>query len=251
MNKINVCFMTDDAIETLRKNPSKVTEKLKGNKYNSEWLKDIYKDKLFEEKKYKIPEFKLEISESGNYSDVDYYNSIVLYEALKELPRYVLTDERFWAWINFTIGYRASLQAIPIGSKDSTFKDHWLFTQGKRRGLFFGVMSRCYFRVELTVDERLEDKYELTKFVIENPERFRNLTWRSNSSQKHLVLGILKAEKAICDKYGELVKNDIYAEVAKYISLYGSVRLIDVISEEDIYNVVYSKMEELIWPNWQ
>ena len=31
-----------------------------------------------------------------------------------------------------------------------------------------------------------------------------------------------------------------------YLSLYGSVRLIDVISEEDIYNEVYEKMEKYI-----
>jgi hypothetical protein len=249
MNKMNICFMTDDAIETVRENSKKVTQKLKENKYNSEWLKEIYSDKIYEEKKYKISEFVLYVSENGDYSEVDYKNSIILYESLKDLPKYILTDERFWAWINFTIGYKAGLQAIPIRSTDSTFKDHWLFTQGKRRGLFFGVMSRCFYRVELTVDERLDDKYELTKFVIENPERFRNLTWRSNSSEKHLVLGTLKAEKAICDKYGDLVKNSIYPEIAKYISLYGSVRLLDAISEDDIYNVVYEKMEELVKQN--
>ena len=168
-----------------------------------------------------------------------------IYEALKDLPRYILTDERFWAWFNFTIGYKAALQAMPIKS-DSTFGDHWLFNQGKRRGIFFNVMARCFFRVELSVDERLEDKYELTKFVIENPIRFRELTWRANSSEKHIVLGALKAEKAICEKYQDQVKSSIYKEIAKHISLYGSVRLIDVVPEEEIYNTVYSKMEEII-----
>ena len=69
--------------------------------------------------------------------------------------------------------------------------------QGKRRGIFFNVLARCYFRVALSVDETLEDKYSLTRFVIENPERFRTLSWRANSSQKNIVLGALKAEKDI------------------------------------------------------
>lgn len=256
-NSINICFMTDEALETLKENALLVTNNLKSFPNDSNWLSSIYSGKLYDEKKYKIPEFRLKVSEDGDYSKVDFENSITLYESLKDLPRYILTDERFWAWINFTVGYQASLQSMSIKS-NSTFLDHWLFTQGTRRGIFFGVMSRCFFRVALTVDERLDDKYELTRFIIDNPERFRNLSWRSNSSEKHIVLGALKAEKAIYDNYindpvmGKRMKqaekgtHNVYTEVAAYLSLYGSVRLIDVISEEDIYNAVYEKMDDYI-----
>jgi len=256
-NSINICFMTDEAVETLKENALLVTNNLKSFPNDSNWLSSIYSGKLYDEKKYKIPEFRLKVSEDGDYSKVDFENSITLYESLKDLPRYILTDERFWAWINFTVGYQASLQSMSIKS-NSTFLDHWLFTQGTRRGIFFGVMSRCFFRVALTVDERLDDKYELTRFIIDNPERFRNLSWRSNSSEKHIVLGALKAEKAIYDNYindpvmckkmkqAEKGTHNVYTEVATYLSLYGSVRLIDVISEEDIYNAVYEKMDDYI-----
>lgn len=256
-NKINIAYMTNDAIETLRENQNFVTDKLKNNKIDANWIKEIYSGNPFEEKNYKIFDFELKKSDNGNYSEVDLENSIVLYETLKDLPRYVLTDERFWAWINFTKGYRASLQAMPIKS-DNTFGFHWLFKGGNRRGLFFGVMSRCFFRVDLSVDERLEDKYELTKFIIENPERFRNLSWRSSSSEKHIVLGVLKAEKAIYEKYindpkySDVLKekekgsDNIYTKIAVHISLYASVRLIDAIKEEDIFEVVYNKMEDII-----
>lgn len=244
-NKINIEFMTDEALETLKSNSLTANNYLKTEKNNSEWLKEIYNGKLYEPMKQKINDFELKISLNDNYDEVDFDNSIILYESLKELPLYILTDERFWAWINFEKGYKAAIQAMPIKS-NSTFSDHWLFTQGSRRGIFFGVLSRCYFRVALTVDERLDDKYELTRFVIENPERFRNLTWRSSSSEKHIVLGVIKAEKDIYDKYGNKVKNSIYKDIAKEISLYASVRLIDIVSEEDIYKFVYNKMEQMI-----
>ena len=41
-----------------------------------------------------------------------------------------------------------------------------------------------------------------------------------------------------------LVKNSIYSDVAKYVSLYCSVRLVDAISEKDIHDVVYEYMEK-------
>ena len=70
-------------------------------------------------------------------------------------------------------------------------------------------------RVALSCDDRLVDKYELTKFVIENPERFRNLTWRANSSEKHIVLGVLNAEKAVVEQFGDAVKNSSYKILVK------------------------------------
>lgn len=244
-NMINISFMTEDAINTLKSNSKTANNYIKDWKDSSDWLSSIYSGDLFEEKKYKIPDFELKISENGNYDEVDFDNSVILYNSLKDLPLYILTDERFWAWINLKKGYRAAIQAMPVKS-DSTFADHWLFSQGNRRGLFFGVLSRCFFRVYLTVNDTLDDKFELTKFIIENPERFRNLTWRSSSSQKHIVQGIIRAEKDIVDKYGDLVKNSLYSEIAKYISLYCSVRLVDVITEQDIYEIVYKYMEEKI-----
>ena len=253
MNKINISFITEEALETIYKNSEEVASYLMKEKDNSDWLKKIYRGELFEEKKYKIDDIQLLTDE--NYKNVDFQNSIMIYEALKELPRYILTDERFWCWFNFTIGYKIALQAMKIKSK-TTFEHHWLFKQGKRRGIFFNVLARCYFRVELSVDEENEDKYYLTRFVIENPERFRSLSWRANSSDKKIVLGALKAEKDIVKKYNGIIEVDkikydegkrtIYSEVAKQISLYASVRLIDAASEEDIYNYVYNKMDEMV-----
>ena len=47
-------------------------------------------------------------------------------------------------------------------------------------------------------------------------------------------------------KQAEKGTHNVYTEVASFLSLYGSVRLIDVISEEDIYNAVYEKIEKYI-----
>ena len=128
----------------------------------------------------------------------------------------------------------------------ATIENMWMHTQGTRRGLMFGVLSRCFFRVALSIDDTKENKYELTKWVIENPERFRNLTWRSFSSEEHLVRGALKGEKRAVDENPELERNDIYPKIGKYVSVIGSVRLLDVITEEDISNMIYDKTKELL-----
>ncbi len=249
MNKIYIKFMSDEALETLKTNINKTTELMSENSNNSNWIKKIYSNDIFIEKKYKISDFVLKLSDNNDYKEVDFENSILLYESLNELPRHILTDERFWAWINFDKCYQQALQAMPVNREPSKVLNHYFFTQGLRRGLFFGVMSRCYFRVELSVDETLPDKYELTRFIIENPERFRNLSWRAFSNQKHIVLGVLKAEKKAFDEYGEKFPKKLYPEIAKYVSKIGSVRLIDAITEQEIFQMVYKKIINIIKSN--
>ena len=247
MNKIiNVKFLNDELLETLRSNTDKVSDYLINNPVDSSWLSEFYAGEPFVDKKYKISDFDLKLSKSGKYNEVDFENSIILYEALKDLPRHILTDERFWGWINLTKGYKASLQAMPISK--SVVKDHWLFNGSRRRGLFFGVMSRCYLRVELTIKDnwKSEEKYKYTKFIIEKPERFRNLTWRSFSNKKHIVIGIIRAEYDINKKYGKKLKNKMFSDLAKEISVYASTKLIDIIPEEEVYQHSYKYLEDKI-----
>ncbi len=238
--------MTDEAIGTLYNNIDVVTQKLKNNPTDSGWLSDLVQGDLYITKKYEIEDFSLKIPKDSKDRETDISNSILLYERLCNLPLYVLTDERFWNWVNFDKGYTVALKYMPINEGKSIFKDHWLFTQGKRRGLFFGVLSRCYFRVALTRDESLADPYDLTRFVIEKPERFRNLSWRAFSSEKKIVLGTLKAEKRVLEEYHMEEKTEYYTELAKNISQLGSVMLLDAMSEKDIEVFIYNKYRTMV-----
>ena len=247
MSKIHIKYMTDEALETLKANTSVITERLTENQTSSTWLSEFVPSELYVTKKYEIEEFTLRVPKDEKDRETDIYNSILLYERLHHLPLYVLTDERFWCWMNFEMGYEVALKYMPVKKNSSVFKDHWLLTQGKRRGLFFGVLPRCYFRVALSVDNTLDDPYELTKFVIENPLRFRELTWRSFSSEKMIVLGSLKAEKRIQAEYPHVEENTKhFAEIAKHLSKLGSVMLLDCMTEKDIEEYVYKKYKEMM-----
>lgn len=239
--------MTKEALETLRANPIWATKHLIDSPDNSDWIKELVPGDIFVEKKYTIEDFDLLIPTGNNDREADISNSIILFEHLRVLPQYVLTDEAFWAWINFTKGYRTALKYMPVKEGSSVFKEHWIFSGGQRRGLFFGVLSRCYFRVAFTYDENLKDNYELSRFIIENPNRFRNLTWRTYSNNKKLVSGVLLAERDILRKYGENMEHTKhFEEIAKYISKMGSVMLLDAMDENNIYQKVYDEYEKII-----
>lgn len=243
MNNVHIKVMSDEAIEYLKKNIEHVTTKIQENDDNS-WIYEDFPQPMFITKKYEINDFDLLDNPNSDDKEKDYINSIRLYENLNMLPRYILSNQNFWLWLHFEKFYLITKRMMKVNGT-STIKDHWMHGQGVRRGLFFGVLSRCFFRVYLTVDEAKEDKYTLSKWVIENPLRFRNLSWRTYSSEKHLVRGILTGEKKAIEEKG-YEKNDYYVEIAKYVSNIGSVRLLDVISENDIKDMIYKKMLEIM-----
>lgn len=241
MSNMQIKFMSENAIGYLKSNIEFVTTKLHENPENGDWLKSCISGELFVPKKYEVAAPALSIPHDQNDKETDFKNSVELFRCFNTLPGYVLSDERFWLWVNFEVGYQIAQANMPITPGSSVFKDHWLFIQGKRRGLFFGVLSRCYFRVALTVDNELDDPYELTRFVIENPERFRNLTWRAFSSNKSIVAGALRAEKRLLEENFSVESAAFYAEVAKAISRAGSLKLLDCMSADDVEKLVYNE----------
>ena len=243
MKMINIKMVSEDALIAIKKNINVINNYVKEENTN-EWVPIVLKgiNPIYVEKKITIEDFELIENKKVNDKDIDYKNSITLYEHLKDIPRFILSSENFWLWLYLEKFYNVVRDFMPITSS-STFKDHYLFSGGIRRGIFFGVLSRMFYRVALTVDETKEDKYELTRWIIDNPERFRNLSWRSYSSESHLVRGAVRGEKRFADEYGENTK--LYPEVAKQISLFGSVKILDSISEEDMENMVYQCMIDM------
>lgn len=247
MSNIHIKMMSEDAVAYLKRegNLAIITDKIKNNPTN-EWVFKEFPSQPFVEKTYEIEDFELKENPDSQDKHIDFENSVAIYEHLKNLPRYVLCDERFWLWLEFDKFYPVVRTMMKINGV-STIKNMWMFTQGIRRGLTFGVLSRLFVRVDLSIDEsHSEDVYWLTRWVVNNPERFRNLTWRSYSSEAHLVRGALKGEKKALEDSGLEENNDIYPIIGKYVSQIGSVRLLDIISEEDMERMVYNKTLELL-----
>lgn len=242
MSKIHIKMLNEDALNHLKKNIESITNMIVNNS-NNDWIYNEFPQPMFTEKKFEIEDFSLIDNPNSNDKNIDLKNSITIYESCKNLPRYILTDQCFWLWLHFEKFYGIVKNMMKINGI-STINNMWMHGQGVRRGLMFGVLSRCYFRVALSYDPSAPDPYHLTKWVIENPLRFRELTWRTYSSEEHIVRGALRGEKRAVEDKGKEI--NIYSELAKKISLIGSVRLLDSISEEDIEKMVYEEMMKLM-----
>ena len=246
MSKINIKLMSEETYATLKRNIDVYVKNFKNNTNDGSWIEDITPEKAFEIKKYQIEDFVLETPEDSYDRKTDLKNAITLYEHLNVLPGYILAEPRFWLWLMFEKGYEAALSGME--KIDSTsFKHQWLFIDGLRRGLFFGILSRLYYRVELTyAPENVDDPYYLTRYVMENPNRFREISWRTISNHKFVVKAMLKAEMQANHDIEFEEKGQYFSALAKEICKLGSIKLIDAMEETDLENYIYKKYVTII-----
>lgn len=240
--EINIKLMTEEAYRTLQKDCDGVFKMINDHPADSLWLKDYLGFEPYEEKKYVIEDFELKFA--SEYTDVALENAIILYEKLNELPKYILCNNRFWAWINMEKAYRqAKIATKQFNSQ--IIRNLW-FISNSRRDIMLGVISRYFNMINVSIDESLEDKYELSKFLLSTAETYRGFCYRNLGMIKNVTLGILQAEKDYVDLTGIPILKKSGAQIVKYASRVGSVILLDVLSKEDMRDAVFLKINKIV-----
>ena len=237
---IDIKLMTEQAYKTLQKNYKEVTQLILDHPSDSSWLKSYLGFEPYETKKYEIEDF--ELLNNEDYSKVALQNTILLYQSLKGLPRYILCNIRFWAWITFEKAYKQAINIIEV--KESVVKSWWL-PDNSRRDLMLQILGRGYFIAEVSFDETAEDNYYLTAYCLNNAETYRNLTYRNIGMLPNVSKAFLKACRQVSIDIGyDLSVNDI-REAMKETSKVGSVMLIDAMSSDEVYSAIYPKIHAI------
>lgn len=210
---------------------------------DNKWLFESYKEfsgeeSPFEEFKFEVPEFSLEMPEKYS-GKTDCENAKILYTALKKLTPTQAKDERFWSGLAHSNLYAFSRYRSGLPTKELSEQKvlvHFYFGHSKRRSLFTNQLSRLWWVAYLIYDE------ENTKNHFEGLEFFENdfsgkaLTMFSSTftSNPNITRAILKG---ILDIQKELDKNisiDQFREILRYINILGSRILLDYLGEEEL-----------------
>lgn len=240
--EINIKLMTEEACRTLQKDCDGVLKMIINHPSDSSWLKDYLGFEPYEVKKYVIDDFELKFAD--DYNDVALENAIILYEKLNKLPKYILCNNRFWAWINMEKAYRQA-QIATKQFNSQILKNLW-FMGNSRRDIMLGVMSRYFNMINVSIDDSLENKYELSKYLLTTAETYRGFCYRNLGMIKNVTLGILQAEKDYVDITGVQILKKPSAQIVKYASRVGSVMLLDVLSKEEMRAAIYPKIDKIV-----
>ena len=251
MDTIQVKVISEQALAHLKVNSKQTKELFTSNRDNGNWIYTALKDldaPIFEDKPYRIPDFKLYTVIGANDYDVEYKNGIILYNALKELPPYLLGDIRFWVWLIFEKAYKESLNMMLSSDKESSYLNQLLGAQGQRRGIFQNVLARIWARIYFLVDR---DDFELCEYVSKNPYRFRDLGWRSISNYPFFNRGYIQAIKEVnsMPEFSDEEDNNIYTKLIKEVTKLGSIKCVDIMTKEDVSDFVRSKYITLLRAN--
>lgn len=238
---IEIKIMTEAAYKTLQKNYKEVTQLILDHPSDSSWLKSYLGFEPYEIKKYEVEDFKLDNDE--DYSKVALKNSITLYKALNSLPRYILCNIRFWAWLTFDVAYKQAINTLPV--KESIIKSWWL-PDNSRRDLMLQIIGRSYFRAEVSYDPSAENPFALTEYLLVNTEAYRSLVFRNIGMLSNVSIGFIKALKHASDDTKVEITTDQTREVMKETSKIGSVMLIDALNPDQISEILYPKIIDVL-----
>ena len=119
MNYINIKLLSEDALNYLKENLERVTKLIQDNDDNK-WIYNEFPQPMFVEKKFQINDFDLKDNPDSKNKDIDLKNSILLYESLSKLPRYILTDQNFWLWMHFEKFYSIVKKMMTVNNKSTS-----------------------------------------------------------------------------------------------------------------------------------
>lgn len=241
MNNLKV-FSTelhDDLKENLNKNREKYL--------NPETF--VYEDYNLNSKDY-IPDIELKKPDpSENYEKE---NSIMLYEALKNLDMSIVIEKVFWTTMSHTyfydyIQYRMPTPIKKGGETTSDYRDrldsfierHY-FQSGYQRKTRH-TLSGLWWRAHVTYDKNLSNPYEYTEKLYSFSDRdLMNAVVENTIFIKYPDLTKAFIDAIIEIDYDEIpgTKREFNRDIATLINLEGSTRLFNTFDYEDFTKVI-------------
>jgi hypothetical protein len=242
---MNLPFIKQDDLDTLKQNLDIYLDNFKND--SNDWLQKALGHFPFLDTKFPMPKFHLDMSQPIEKAYLtDSANCQEVYSKLHFLTDSVASDERLWAGL--CLGpfweYTQYRWNIKKNCTVSQVKQHFFFGYGERRSLSRNAVSRLWWIGRLTIDESLDDPYELTKFVCENSDHIMHIIERNTSNNKIITKAFINAILT-ARKNGLKINTDIVGNLSKYLNLLGGIYILDCLPYETIYNKILTKAQEL------
>ena len=242
MKKIK--FLTEDSIEVLKKNADKLYKEviISSEKTLEEFLGDAVQVK---ETAFEIEDFVLEMGQPvGREPLTDAENVRRVYSHMKALSDSQASDERIW--IAYTLVEQNEYMRYRWNPSNSTdMLNRYFFNYSKNRSLFRNGMARLWWIGRVTYDEKREDPFELTRFLCNNQDFIETICGRSIFNNPIVQRATLNAlYDVLKDRKSD--NREIIREIAKYVNLLAGTTILDMLSYEEVYAKVNSKLAELV-----
>lgn len=246
-NEVRIQYLTDDGLSVLKGSFDDNLSKYKSNdqKY---FIDMLTKHNYLLDSSYVIEDFSDKLVFTSNKDADDFENIKVVYESMRNIPSYVMMDDRFWAGINHTIMWsyimkRRDGEAFGTnisGQRDKIYNSFFTHTKhGKKRGTYVNCVSRLWWAGKLTYEENEHNHYELTEELCKKGFPSTILLFSSSNimSRNESRKAILTVVKSLRGTGQDVKRNDIVAGI-RYMNLVAGSTLIDLIPYFDLLDML-------------
>lgn len=235
---------SEDSLSFAITNIEKMDNMILENPYSNEWVEDFFKDHKLQ---YTSLEFDIQLkSDYENPAKYDVENAIALYELLTNSgigEAKIFNDKFFPAFtLQYAYKYFASHRVYekhPMKGLNKTM----FFETDSRRGVAYQIVGRLYLMVRMSVDEREEDKYKYTRYMLKH-SGLRRMVFYTYVDNKIASLAFIKAVYDYEEKHSTTISTGSMNDVLTHLSCLSNVNHVPAMTEEEVYKEMMEYLEE-------
>lgn len=172
----------------------------------------------------------------------DCENCVAFYGALRDIPRSLAADERFWAFHTHVTYWEYMIQRWPPESP-ATVRDRFCFTSNTDKGVVRNGLSRLWWMGQASFDGSRTDPFELTRVLTLSEDLMQQLLEHSFARNRRTMHAILEGIQEALEG-GDSLKRGAYRAMLKKINRLGAMRLVDAIRPAELRSIVKEAMAD-------
>lgn len=235
---------TDDSLSFSISNVEKMDEHILNNHEPKEWMSTFFKDHKLQNTNYDFDIYlKYDFDDPSKY---DVENAITLYETFlnKHIDEAVVFNEKFLPAFTLQYAYEYYVShRIYEKHKIKSLMRTLFFETDSRRALAYQLVGRLYLLTRMSIDERLDDKYFYTKYVLQH-SGLRRMVFYTYVDNKIASLALVKAVYEYEQKHNKTISTGRMEKVLTHLSCLSNVNHVQTMSEEDVYTDLIEYLEE-------
>lgn len=236
---------TDDSVSYAVENIELFTNKLNENQYDNEWLAEFFKEHKMQSTAYDFDiELKYDNSDPKKY---DFENAKLIYETFEKanIGKAVICNKKFMPAFVLQYGYRYFVSYFKDPNEKIKSLLGTLFFEGDvRRSMARNIVGRLYLLASLSVDDRLDDRFTYTKYVLGHAG-LRRMVFYTFVDNDVARLAFIKAVIRYEKENSVTLSTKKMHKILTHLSCLSNVSHVSVMNEDEVEEYLYDFIKEI------
>lgn len=236
---------TDDSVSYAINNDDSLTKVIEQNPSSNEWMTEFFKEHKMQNTAYDFDiELKYDANEPRKY---DFENAKMMYEAFESanIGKAVICNNKFIPAFALQYGYKYYMSYyLNPNEKIKSIIGTLFFDNDVRRSMARNIVGRLYLLAALSIDDRLEDRFQYTKYVLGHAglRRMVFYTFVDNDiARLAFIKAVIKYEK----ETGNTISTKKIHKVLTHLSCLTNVSHVSIMDEDEVEDYLFDFIKEI------